>query len=54
MQRVTDGFRVFWSESSGFVLNQIRKQSGAQLQLLRDEVQSTRPCDFGVKLQRIS
>ena len=31
---------------SGFVLNQIRKQSGAQLQLLRDEVQSTRPCHF--------
>ena len=29
---------------AGFVLNQIRKQSGAQVQLLRDEVQGTRPC----------
>lgn len=37
----------------GFVLNQIRKQSGAQLQLLRDEVQSTRPCIISGTLQSI-
>lgn len=28
----------------GFVVNQIRKQSGASVQLMRDEVQNTRPC----------
>ncbi|CAJ1338578.1 unnamed protein product [Effrenium voratum] len=37
----------------GFVLNQIRKQSGAQVQLLRDEVQSTRPCIISGTLQSI-
>ncbi|CAE7467325.1 CDC5 [Symbiodinium natans] len=37
----------------GFVLNQIRKQSGANVQLLRDEVQGTRPCIISGTLHSI-
>mmetsp|Transcript_3656 Transcript_3656/g.6527 ORF Transcript_3656/g.6527 Transcript_3656/m.6527 type:complete len:591 (-) Transcript_3656:99-1871(-) len=37
----------------GYALNQIRKRSGARVQLLRDEVQGTRPCKISGNLQQI-
>jgi len=37
----------------GFVINKIRKQSGARLQLLREQVKSQRPCILTGSLQSI-
>lgn len=37
----------------GFVLNQIKKQSGAKIQLLREEVEGQRPCIITGMLQKV-
>jgi hypothetical protein len=37
----------------GFVLNQIREQSGATIRLLRDEVERQRPCIITGTLQQV-